>query len=199
MAVLFITQTALEEASLINENVDMKLLKPTIITVQDMQIHTTIGTGLYEELKTQITANTVTALNKTLLDNYIQPAIVWWCMYEAPVNLSYKFMNKSVVKRSSENSDTPAYDELISVANKYKDKAEWYTKRLFNYLCEHSSDYPLFDNAGEGIDIIEPTSNVYNTGMMLDFDNSKPTSLKYNSPNGQINGDGCCDWSWVIM
>lgn len=108
-------------------------------------------------------------------------------------------MNKAVVKRSSENSDAPAYDELISVANKYKDKAEWYTKRLFNYLCENSSDYPLFDNPGDGEDIIHPTSNVYNTGMMLDFDYTKPSSMKYNSPNGQINGDGCCDWSFEIL
>ena len=46
---------------------------------------------------------------------------------------------------------------------------------------------------------VESASNVYNTGMMLDFDNAKPTSMKYNSPNGRINGDGCCDWSFEIM
>ena len=73
--VYFISETQLKEGSIIDENVDMKALKPMILIAQDQRIQPIIGSGLYAQLKTQIQAGTLTALNTTLLDTYVTPAL----------------------------------------------------------------------------------------------------------------------------
>lgn len=179
MAILFISENKLKENSFINENVDDKLLRTTIIQVQDMQIHPILGTGLYNEIKSQIVANTVTNLNRDLLQDYIQPVIIWWVMADGTIPLTYKFMNKSVVKKNSENSQSAELEELITVANNFKNKAEFYTKRLIKFLESNETIYPLYLNPGNDVDTLHPYRLAYQTGMNLDFDTYKPSSMKY--------------------
>ena len=73
--VLFISETYLKDSSYIDENVDIKLIRNSILETQDMRILPILGTALYEQLKTQIQANTKTTLNNTLLDTYVKPAL----------------------------------------------------------------------------------------------------------------------------
>lgn len=180
MSQFFITEEKLKANSLINENVDDKLIKPLLTTCQDIYIHPIIGTGLYNELKTQIAASGVTALNQTLLEDYIQPTLIWYIMSEAPIAMTYQFRNKGVMKRNSENSNSADIDELISISNKYKYNAEFYAKRLSDYLCANSMDYPLYINAGNAADTLHPNNQVYQSGMFLDNDNIGLSSLEYN-------------------
>ncbi len=167
MAVIFISEQALKDNSIINENVDMKVLLPVIKLAQEKYMMPILGTGLYNELKTQITAATITVLNKTLLDDYIQPALIWWIMSEAPMPLTYKFMNKSVATRSSENANAASLNDLLKLEERFKDNAEWYSQRITNYLLQNIQSYPLYSNPGSGIDTIVPKKTMYSTGMYL--------------------------------
>ena len=54
--VLFISENYLKQNSVINDNVDMKILTPTIIWVQDNYIQKILGQDLFEEMQSQITA-----------------------------------------------------------------------------------------------------------------------------------------------
>lgn len=181
MAVLFISENKLKESSFINENVDDKLIRATIIQVQDMQIHPILGSALYSELKTQITGSSVTAANQTLLKDYIQPVIVWWVQADGTIPLTYKIMNKSVVKRNSENSTPADLDELFAISDNFKNKAEFYTKRLVKFLQANTDTYPLYFNPGNDVDTLHPYRQAYQTGMNLDIDTYKPTSMKSQS------------------
>ena len=167
MAVIFISEQALKDNSIINENVDMKVLLPTIKLAQEKFMLPILGTGLYNEIKTQVSAATVSVLNKTLLDDYIQPALIWWIMAEAPMPLTYKFMNKSVATRSSENASAASLNDLLKLEERFKDNAEWYSQRITNYLLENSTSYPLYLSPGNGIDTIVPKRTMYSTGMYL--------------------------------
>ena len=167
MAVIFISEQALKDNSIINENVDMKVLLPTIKLAQEKFMLPILGTGLYNEIKTQVSAATVSVLNKTLLDDYIQPALIWWIMAEAPMPLTYKFMNKSVATRSSENASAASLNDLLKLEERFKDNAEWYSQRITNYLLENSTSYPLYLSPGNGIDTIIPKRTMYSTGMYL--------------------------------
>ena len=69
----FISIEVIKDQSVINENVDSKLLQPTLIMVQDIYLKQVIGKDLYAELITQVNAESVSALNTTLLTDYIQP------------------------------------------------------------------------------------------------------------------------------
>ena len=165
--VLFISETFLKDNTLLHENIDFKYLRPVVLMCQDIHIQHKIGTTLYNELKTQITNSTLTAANLTLLEDYIQPALLHWVQAEAPTAISYKFLNKGVHQQSSENSSNASLDEINFISKRYKDKAEWYTERLVTFLLENESSYPAYANPDDGLDTIQPDTRTYTTGMFL--------------------------------
>lgn len=170
--ILFISEETLKEMSSINENVDSKYLTNIIIDCQDIYIHPIIGSGIYNELKSQIKAGTITdagnARNKTLLDEYIIPALIAWVKYESPIELNYKLTNKNVSSKDSENSQPAADKTIEKLMDRFKDKAEWRSERITRYLMENRSLFPLFDNPGTGYDTIRPRKNNFTCGMFLE-------------------------------
>jgi hypothetical protein len=175
MATLFVTEEYLKKNSLINDNVDMDVVVPVLIKIEDMFIQPIIGTGLFNELKTQIEASTapdynsaVTSLNRTLLE-LIRKCMVWYFMSEAPLAFTFRFMNKGVMKKSSDNSTPAELSEINNLMDKYKNDAEWYAERITNHLKENSADYPLYSNPGSGCDTIRPNTTNYTCGMNLEM------------------------------
>ena len=165
--VLFISETFLKHNTLLHENIDFKYLRPVVLMCQDIHIQHKLGTTLYDELKTQITNSTLTADNLKLLEDYIQPSLLYWVQSEAPTAISYKFLNKGLHQQSSENSSTVSLDEINFIQQRYKDKAEWYTERLVNFLLEKSTNYPAYANPNSGLDTIQPDTRTYTTGLYL--------------------------------
>ena len=165
--VLFISETFLKDNTLLHENIDFKYLRPVVLMCQDIHIQHKIGTTLYNELKTQITNSTLTAANLTLLEDYIQPSLLYWVQAEAPTAISYKFLNKGLHQQNSENSSNASLDEINFISKRYKDKAEWYTERLVTLLLENEYNYPAYANPDDGLDIIQPDTRTYTTGMFL--------------------------------
>lgn len=165
--VIFISEQYIKDSSYIDENVDVKLLRNNILETQDIRIRDIVGTGLYDELKTQVQAGTKTALNNTLLDDYIKPALKYWVLHDSALILTFKVMNKSIVKRNSENSETIETADLDRLMDHFKNRAEYYSERITKYLIENESSYPLFTNPGNGVDTVHPKMNNYTQGLHL--------------------------------
>ena len=165
--VLLVTANYIKEYTFIDTNVDEKYIRLSIEEAQKIHIRDYIGSGLYDEIITQVSASSVTALNTTLLDNYIIPALKWWTLVEAAPYLTYKITNKNIVRKNSDNSSGIDYNELDQFMSMVTDKAEYHTTRLINYLCENSTSYPLYDNPGNGVDTIVPRSTAYQSGIFL--------------------------------
>jgi hypothetical protein len=136
---LFISEKELKARSVINENVDLKLLMPTILDCQDMHIQPLLGTSLYKEIAEEIEDGAVSNDNKILLEDYIQPALIKWVMAEIPVDLTYKFMNKTVGKKEGENVRAADLSEIHSLMDMNRKKAEWFSERLTGFLKENAS------------------------------------------------------------
>ena len=164
--VYFISETQLKQGTIIDENVDMKTLNPIIQIAQDQHIQPIIGSAIFNQLKTQIQANTLTALNTTLLDTYIVPALKMWTVYEYTIPGTYKYRNKNVGKQGGENNEAADIDTLFRLMDYWKDKAEWYSERVTKYLIENESSYPLYSTVG-GADVIQPNGTNYTTNMFL--------------------------------
>lgn len=182
--VLFLSEDYLKSFSIINDNTDMKVITPLIEKIQDQRIQTAIGSGLYNQLKTQITAGTVTSLNETLLDDYIIKAMIWWVMYEAPMVFVFRFMNKGVMVKNSDNSTPANLAEIDRLRDGFKNDAEWYTNRIVKYLQENANSYPLYDNPGDGVDTITPQGYSYSGGMNLE---PEPGRKKMKIDYGRLN------------
>ena len=80
MATLLVSQTYLREQSLISDNVDFKLLTPIIRIVQTIDIQQLLGTNLYDKILTDVEATSLTGNYKTLVDDYVLPAMVYYIM-----------------------------------------------------------------------------------------------------------------------
>ena len=165
--VLFLTATYVKDYTFIDQNVDEKYIRLAIEEAQKIHIRQYIGSGLYDELVTQIQASTLTALNTTLLDNYIIPALKWWTLVEAAPFLTYKVTNKNIVRKNSDNSSGIDYNELDQFMSLVTDKAQYHSKRLINYLCENSTDYPLYLNPPTSEETIYPKATSYDCGIYL--------------------------------
>ena len=188
--VLFVSEDYLKSFTIINDNVEMKLITPLIDKIQDQRILPIIGTGLFNELRTQIQASTLTALNTTLLDDYINKAVLWWVMYEAPIIFTYRFMNKGVMVKSSDNSSPAQMADLQILRDNFKNDAEWYTQRIILYLIENSTSYPLYFNPGNTIDTITPQGYSYSAGMNLEDEDCGKSRLNIGIDWGNLRD--CC-------
>ena len=189
--VLFISEAEIKDSTLVDKDVDIQYIRALIIEQQEIKIQSLVGTSLYNELKDQIDTDTVTALNKTLLDDYLQPALRNYVIAESPLYLNFKLTNKNVSSQG-ENSTPLSFDDTLRLSKELENKAEWYAERATKYLCENSNDYPLFSNPGTGQDIIKPNVTNYTSGMWLGDGRERP-----NKELGEHLYDR--DWETRIM
>ena len=189
MANYFIHPNEIKKTAYVDENVDDKLITNSIAIAQDLYILPKIGSGIYDELSTQIGAGTLTALNTTLLGTYILPAMRYWVLYELIEPMTYKFVNKSVVKKNSENSTPISFEEVTALKDKFRNIAEWHIERMKNYLIQNQSSYPLYYSPGNGVDTIYPDRDSYTcTWFLGDTSDSVPDYIKAEYPGTYGSG-----------
>ena len=182
--VYFISTQYLRDNSPINENVDPKLLKSAIKEAQEIYIRDVIGSGIYDELQDQAYNDTLTTDNRTLLDSYIAPCSKYYSLTESMLPMTFKFMNKSVATRNSENATPITTSELTQIEQRYRDKAEYYAERLRDYLRENPTLYPKFLNPGSGFDVIRPKNTALFGGIYMPG-TSDDCFYNYDFPNDE--------------
>ena len=181
---LMIHPNEIKANNFVDENVDDKYIRNSIVIAMNLHMMPFLGTGLFDEIKGQIENETITAANQSLLSDYIQPALEWWTLYELIEPLTYKISNKSIMKKSSENSSPISQTEVVNLKNKFQNIAEERTQRLISYLCENSVSYPLYDNPGTGSDVVYPSYIAYQSGWNLSIKTKRNTYSDDPNDNG---------------
>jgi hypothetical protein len=184
--ILMISEQSFKDFTIASNNIDLKNLTQVIKMTQDRFIHPLCGSALYNKILTLIDNGTITsggnAVYKTLLDSYLTDTLFNYVLGELPMAMQYKFVNKGVMKKTSENSEQPTYAELQSISKYYQGYAEWYAERTINYLTANSTTYPEYLNPGSDITAIWPTSNQYRTAINLgngELEDTRPYSERY--------------------
>lgn len=172
MSALIVTERWIKASGLINENTDPKILTPIIVAVQDEYIHPLLGTDLYDEIISQVTADTVSADNQTLLDNYVLNCVLWYVHCEASPALQYRYMNKGVMSKNSENSQPVDLGVLKYAMDKWKNRAEMYAQRTTKFLKANTTTYPKYIANTDENDI-QPNRNNYTTTIYLPDDDDE--------------------------
>ena len=176
---LFLTEQYIKDNSPINGSVDDKYITSTIIMCQKIYIKPILGTALFNLLNTEINAGSVSTENQTLLDDYIQDCLLYYVLAEGIALFTYKIENKSVVKKTSENSQPIDSSDVAMLRDMYKDKAEFFANNITSFLITNASAtaYTTYLNPGNTYDTIHPKTNNYTSGWVLG--NGKNT---YNLP-----------------
>lgn len=173
MRPLFITPAAIKKYGTIEDNVDEKLINATIIMIQDMQLQQILGTSLYDEICDQIDASTsgtsdaVSARNLTLLTDYIFDFLVNAVIAEGCMTFIYRYSNKSVITANSDNQFPISREQVQDIMAKWQNQADFYAKRLGDYLRQEATNYPLFFNGNPNSSDINPKVPKYNSGFYL--------------------------------
>lgn len=166
--VLFLSEQTLKDRSVLQDNVDMKVVKPTITDVQKYYILPIMGTQLYNEVINQIRTSTLTVLNTTLLNDYITDVMVWYCRMELPMAMNYKYFNKAVGVQNADNMQPASMQDIERLMDDARNKAQVYAQRMTNYLLANSVQYPLYLNqVNTNVDTIFAKQNNYNSGLVL--------------------------------
>jgi len=167
---LFIDEAALKAQGLINDNVDMKTLTPTIKLCQEKYLTLILGTGLYVDLQNKINNYNGIGLNSdevSLLNMYIQPLMVWAVMSEAPIYITYKFMNRGVgTTADSDATKGVSQKELEMLVDKARQNKDWYQAHLIRFLINNQNLFPKYFVTANGADVA-PTVRGYNSPVYL--------------------------------
>lgn len=189
--VFFISKAYLEEMSVINENTDWKILKPTIIMVQDIYLQKILGTPLYNDLKTKLIADITLATypnEKALIDNYISKALVWYIKMESTMEFKFRYMNKGVMVKNSDNSQPADTNDLKYLMDKWRVNAEMYAQLLTDYLIMNTATFPKYlevDDSG----MVAKNKN-YTSGIYLqDYGKNNQSEKSFNRFNYWRKGE----------
>jgi len=163
---LFISEKFIKENSPLDENIDWKKIQSTVWHCQIQHLQNLLGTKLYNDLVTKVIAGTIAGDDQTLIEDYISDALLYWVMYEVQIPLLYEFRNKNVSKKSSDNAQPIGTKELSRIENRFKDKAEFFSKRMTDYLCANSDLYPLYGTENE-IDEVIPQNGKSTVSVYL--------------------------------
>ena len=145
---LFINRTDLVRNSIIDGNVDTDKFIQFIKLAQQIHIQNYLGTELYNKISTLITSGDIDeseyADYKTLLNDYIQPMLIWWSQVDYIPFASYQIRNGGIYKHSSETSEAVGKDEVDFLVNKAREKADFYTRRFIDYISFRNATYPEY-------------------------------------------------------
>ena len=179
--VLFISEKYIKENSPVDDSVDMKIILPTVWQSQIMYIQNLLGTQLYEDLQSKIEAATIAGDDLTLVNDYVADCLLYYVVYELQVPMTFKMRNVATSTDRSDFSDPVDLRQLARVENRMKDKAEYFAKRLSDYLCANTDLFPLYLTVVDADDVIpeqgKPTVSVYLGGT----DEPKCNKFLYSS------------------
>ena len=187
---LYISSTRIKKDTALGGSVDDNIIMPYILLAQDMFILPVLGTDLDAKLKAEIQAGSLSGAYKTLVETYIQPALVQFSFTELAPFLRLRFVNNSVVVMGDTDTGSSAtYEDIKPLMDRSKDAAEFYRQRLIDYLRNNSSSFSEYtSNSGSDLD---PTVNNYFAGINLDVNVPRSNRLRGFLQGADITIYGC--------
>lgn len=171
-------ETYLKQMTIINDNVDMKIITPTIEDVQRLYIEDVLGTQLFNQILSQIGSNTVSSANQTLLNDYILPFMKYYVLMEVSPVFKMRYMNKGLMVKSSDNSQPASQEEMLYIMDRWRDNAQKLANKCTAYLADNTTTYPLFLTNYRYYES-QPNQNNFSSGFYTkDRNEDYPCSLR---------------------
>tara|TARA_B100000809_G_scaffold109644_1_gene108143 strand:+ start:505 stop:1017 length:513 start_codon:yes stop_codon:yes gene_type:complete len=154
MKALFITVQDLKAKSIISGSTDADKLIHYIEVAQDIHIQNYLGGSLYDKLQALIISGDINLAGnsdyKALRDSYIKPMLTWFTQAEYLPFAMFKIDNGGVARHRGEDSDTVNFSDVDRMMSKINDRAEFYTRRFLDYMCNNSNKFPEYSNNNNG-------------------------------------------------
>ena len=158
---LFISRTDLVKNSIIDGNTDTDKYIQFIRIAQEIEIQNYLGTDLYNKISADIIAGTLTGDYLNLVNDYVQPMLIWWAQVSYLPYAAYQIKNGGVFKHTSENSESVSKSEVDYLVGKARDTAEYYTRRFIDYMSFNDNLFPEYRSNSDS-DVYPDTDSLFN-------------------------------------
>ncbi|QDP58506.1 MAG: hypothetical protein Unbinned175contig1000_2 [Prokaryotic dsDNA virus sp.] len=142
---LLISEAKLKRFTDINNNLDVDLISSVIREAQIIHITRLLGSKLYDKLISDVDSDSLAGDYKTLVDDYVQDSLLYWAYYESLETIYLRPRNAGLVKptggENNIDADIALYDKK---RQSVKNKAEYFSERLVDYLCFNSTLFPEY-------------------------------------------------------
>lgn len=138
----------LKQYSMFPKNYDLTDIENFVPIAEQIHILPILGTALYEELLDQVTTNTLTDKNSTLLlEVYRVEGIA--VLYESLPFVWAHVSSVGITKGKSDNSDSLENRDLSYINTHVKAQLDYAKKYLRDWLDEYASNFPLYKKDDE--------------------------------------------------
>jgi len=158
---LFISRTDLVKNSIIDGNTDTDKFIQFIKIAQEIEIQNYLGTDLYNKISADIIAGTLTGDYLNLVNDYVQPMLIWWAQVSYLPYAAYQIKNGGVFKHTSENSESVSKSEVDYLVGKARDTAEYYTRRFIDYMSFNDNLFPEYRSNSDS-DVYPSNDSLFN-------------------------------------
>lgn len=207
--VLLISEDYIKSESNLDDNTSGKYLQSAIKLAQDIELQSTIGTKLLEALQKKIInwknpnlpepqpddfiEDPENIRYKELLDYYIQPYLLYQVLSEVIIPITYKLGNFGVMRTDDDKNIVAQKNQVDYVKKYYTDKANFFKKRLQDWVITYYGDFPELYNYKPLKDMYPNLYSASSCNLWLGgvrgkgygYNSSKgPLQRAYDFPNG---------------
>ena len=162
---LLVTTDDLKNNTIIDGNVDTAKFIQFMRIAQEVHIQNYLGTSLYRAIQAKIIAGTLTGDYLGLVNNYLKDMVIYFAMVDYVPFSAFQISNGGVFKHRSENSDTATKEEIDSLTEKYRQFAQFFTRRFLDYICDNSNLFPEYNSSTQSD--MYPSTDADFTGWVL--------------------------------
>lgn len=134
---LFITPQEMTNSTILSGNTDTDKYLFCILQAQITTIEPLLGSELYDKIISDIEGSTLSGLYLELYTDFIKPITKNEALAQYIEIASYLVDNGGIYKRSGENVEVVAKDEVQYLSGKYKSLAQMYVGRFEKWICKN--------------------------------------------------------------
>lgn len=173
--IFLISEEAIKDHSSIFKNVDPTVIKAHILESENIDLKYILPEKLYDEIFLQFddyliyikgggTDPISSKIDARILDlvDYAQPMLIYYTLQNAAFDLWGRITNKGVNTQNSQYSDSVSMNEIKTIREDWKNKAESYAQILIDFMAKNINIYPEFTT-----DTVGDNGPNYSSGLYL--------------------------------
>lgn len=142
---LFINAEYLKQYTPIVAQVDERLIKPHIITAQEVIVRQYLGDALYAKLVDD--APSWAGDYATLMDTYVRDVVAWATVVKLLPWVRVQVKNGTLSQYTSDDATPASESDMRRLVDDARDNFEAYATNMINFLCDNSADYPEYNTS----------------------------------------------------
>ena len=143
---MFISETYIKENTPAPLTLDPKDLTVHIVAAEKHYLRDTLGSEFYEYLSTKYDAQTLSANEETLVQDFIKPAVLYRALAFALPWIQYNLTSKGLLQHTDINSTNVDNSQFRFILNECQNRAYQNENDLKKYLSKNSNLFPQFQS-----------------------------------------------------